>query len=118
MKIDKWLSKKFVAGRDGYNCWAFARDVWQELTGKDLGNQTPVSSTLQDYNLSAEQFSLELQRLDRPVDPCLVLMQRPRLSPHVGVYFKGKILHLNQSGAFYVPLEQTILSYRTVSYYK
>jgi hypothetical protein len=118
MRVDPWLSKKFVPGREGYNCWAFSREIWLELTGKNLGNQTPARRDPQEYKNKAEEFSQKLQRLESPAEPCLVLFQRPRLEPHIGVYYKGKVLHLTQSGAYYMPLHEVSLGYLSVSFYR
>lgn len=100
-----------------YNCWSFAQDVWAELTGVDLGNQTPPTHTPQAYTERAAEFSSCLQKLDRPVSPCLVLMQRDRSEPHIGVFYKGNVLHLKKEGAQYRPLSQVAALYPKVSFY-
>lgn len=116
MKIDvnKYLSRCFKRGR--YNCFDFAREVWAELTGRDLGHQTPATEV--EYGEKAIAVAGELQTLDRPVSPCLVLLMSPRREPHVGVYYEGKVLHLNERGAYYMPLDLITVGYPSVNYYK
>ncbi len=126
INVDKYLSKTYNIRT--YNCFSFAREIWLELTGTDLGKQTPDNpdthqgsvTTLQalQYNHTALQVANTLIRLDSPEDPCLVLLQRARLEPHIGVFYQGRVLHLNRSGAYYVPLGQITPGYPSVSYYR
>ncbi len=126
LDINKYLSKSYSVR--SYNCFSLVRDVWLEITGTDLGKQTPdnpevrggVVTTLQalEYNHTALQVANTLTRLDTPEDPCLVLLQRARLEPHIGVFYRGRVLHLNRSGAYYVPLGQITPGYPSVSYYR
>lgn len=100
-----------------YNCWQFAQEIWAELTGVDLGNQTPGTHSTEAYTEKATEFSISLRRLDRPTSPCLVLMQRPQAEPHVGVFYKGSVLHLRKEGAQYRPLSQVSALYPKISFY-
>lgn len=113
--INKYLLKTY--DRVNYNCWSFAQEVWAELTGVDLGNQTPEVRTPQAYTEKAERFSASLQRLAAPVSPCLVLFQRANAEPHVGVFYKGNVLHLREQGAQYRPLSQVASTYPQISFY-
>lgn len=116
MNIDKYLSKTFKYKT--YNCYDFVREVWLELTGKDLGAQTPSVSDVQSYTEKALQVANTLERLDQPADPSIVLLQRSRIEPHIGVYVGGKVLHLTRTGAYYMSLSQVTPGYPTVSFYK
>lgn len=116
MRIDDYLLKEFHPTK--YNCWDFTRDVWKELTGTDLGQQTPSVHTPKDYTDRALQVANTLTRLDQVADPCIVLFQRRRISPHVGVYYRGRVLHLDSRGAKYLPLDQVSATYTTVTYYQ
>lgn len=124
--VDKYLSKVFSVRH--YTCFDFAREVWLELTGIDLGKQTPdqplvshgqvTAIQVQEYNTRALQVANTLTRLESPEDPCLVLLQRARLEPHIGVFYNGRVLHLSRSGAYYMPLSQITPGYPSVSYYR
>jgi hypothetical protein len=113
--VDKYLSKSF---KRTYNCYDFVREIWLELTGVDLGAQTPSTQNVQSYTDKALQVANTLERLDSPQDPSIVLLQRSRLEPHIGVYYSGKILHLTKNGAYYMPLSQVTPGYPTVTFYK
>lgn len=115
MNIDKYLYKTFKQGK--YNCWDFAREVWLELTGTDLGAQTPEDSSFTSYNDRALQVANTLTESQKPKEPCLVLLQRSRLEPHIAVYHRGKVLHLTKRGAYYMSLDQLTPGYTSVRYY-
>lgn len=112
---DKYLAREYRRGT--YDCWSMAKDVWLELTGVDLRHLVPSGDTKADYESHTLEAASTLRRVDDLQDPCLVLMQRKRLEPHVGVFYKGKLLHLNTHGAQYRPLEQITVPYPTVTYY-
>lgn len=116
-RVDRWLDRKFQPGPHGYNCFAFARDVWVELTGVDLGQQTPEHRSAALYQDRALQVANTLQPLEKPASPCLVLLLGARTEPHVGVYYRNKILHLNEKGVYYQPLSD-IQGNREARFYK
>ena len=112
--VEKYLFDTFDL--HNRNCWHFACDVWADLTGLRL------HSSIEDFHLSALQgYALKQSRCLRPIaapcSPCLVLMQRERIQPHVGVYVGGKLLHLKESGAAYVDLQHVTALYPKVSFY-
>jgi hypothetical protein len=113
--VDKYLGKVYSKQ---YTCWDFARDVWLELspsrfTVGPVDMQQPAKYLHDIANLEASH----LTRLEVPVSPCLVLMQRQRINPHVGVYYKGKILHLGPRGASYEALHTATACFPSVRYY-
>lgn len=114
-RVDPYLAKEY--NRKSYNCWHMAKDIWLELTGVDLKHLVPEDSTIEAHNRHTVEAATSLKRVDNLQDPCLVLMQRQRLEPHVGVYYKGQLLHLNNHGAQYRPLEHITVPYPTVTYY-
>lgn len=115
LNLSSYLSKTF--DMRVYNCWNFASDVWFDLTGKRLGASIEGYSASQ-LTYSATAKSTDMERLSAPVSPCLVLMQRRHLNPHIGVFYKGKILHLRELGASYVPPMIATMGYSDVSYYR
>jgi hypothetical protein len=58
-----------------------------------------------------------LKKHDAPVDPCIVLMLRKRLEPHIGIYYRGRVLHLNRQGAQYADFGHVTAPYTTVQFY-
>jgi len=113
--IEKYLEKRFTRT---YNCFNFVREVWLDLTGVDLGDQTPAEHGAEEYNQKALKVANTLITLDAPESPSIVLLQRSRLEPHIGVYYKGKVLHLTKQGVYYMPLDQVTTGYPKVNFYK
>lgn len=114
--VNRYLQKEFQYKT--YNCFSFARDVWKELTGTDLGDQSSDISGSQQYTDRALKVANTLKSLEKPEDPCIVLFMRSRLEPHIGIYYRGKVLHLSRSGAFHMPLEHVAIGYTQVTFYK
>lgn len=115
-RVDPYLQK--TLNTRTYNCWNFVQEVWRDLTGVDLGNQTPSDHSIESYKKTAVAFSATLEKISEVQDPCIVLMLRDRVQPHIGVYYNGRLLHLNARGAEYRPVDQVTASYTSVQYYK
>lgn len=107
MNTDRYLVK--VYDKERYNCWDFVREVWQELTGEDVFTVTPPS---------VESIAPHFTPIEAPESPCLVLMLRQRCTPHIGVFYNGRVLHMNKRGPEYSPLHSATASFPTVRYYK
>lgn len=113
---DKYLSKSFDEKK--YNCYDLVREVWVELTGVDLGAQTPETKSVTTYTDKALFVANQLIELPKPENPCIVLMLRSRTIPHIGVYINGKVLHLSRTGTNFVGLSSATASFPTVKFYK
>lgn len=101
MSIDKWLSKRYQP--DVYTCSDFAREVWLDLSGVDIA--AALDGLLQAHSgrgLTREHVR-RFKALREPVDPCLVVMQRPRHPVHLAIYIRGRILQITQQGVSYQP---------------
>lgn len=91
-------------------------EVWLEITGEDLGSRLPglENSTL-DFDIKQAR---KFKRLVRPSSPCIVLMQRPHFTPHVGVFYNGRVIHLKPSGVEYQPLDVVARGFTSVRFYQ
>jgi hypothetical protein len=56
-------------------------------------------------------------RLSKPESPCIVLMQRFKCTPHVGIWLDDRILHLTGRGVQFQPLVVARAYYDTIRYY-
>lgn len=114
--VENFLLKEY--DKRNYNCWHFACDVWSALTGQVL-SPAKVDSCIPTTQLHERALSIagNFVTLQQPQSPCFVLMLRKRLEPHVGVYIRGNILHLNERGAFYAPADSVTAIYPTVTYH-
>lgn len=95
MILDKYFSKEYDA--KNYNCSHFVRDVWLELKGSDL---TAMLCAWNSGNLiEAIKHRKDLTKLDKPVDPCIILFQKPNTPPHAAIWIDGGVFHLTDNGA-------------------
>lgn len=118
--IDQFLDREYHT-RD-YNCLHFARDVWLHETGEDLQDRMEEMLRIEtsDTRTIDQATRRRFRRLkDGPQDPCIVVMKRMRTEPHIGVYVRGRIVHLSEeSGAMHVDPHVATLGYKEVLYYR
>lgn len=115
VSVDKYLGMIFDLR--SYNCFDLVRELWGELTGVDLGKQTPYELDDAALTIRTEQVAARLRELSAPRDPCIVLMRRGRIAPHVGVFYKGRVLHINSRGAEYGELHHVTACWTKINYY-
>jgi hypothetical protein len=115
--IDQYLSKKHDMKE--YNCWDFIREVWLDITGTDIGHRTPVSVSREEMKERFRKEEKEFKRLPEKKDPCIVLMLRSNMLPHVGIYVRGRVLHLpEKSYTRFEPLAQATFGFKEVRFYE
>lgn len=114
--VNPYLDRTFNDRK--YNCYDFVREVWKDITGIDLGAQTPDVKSVTTYTDRSFLVASSLQELLSVQDPCIVLLLRKRMIPHIGIYVQGKVLHLSKNGPHYVPLSSAAASFTTVKFYK
>lgn len=115
MNLDSLFFKKY--NKDHYNCAHFVRDAWLIETGVD------ITKELEGFLMPARERNVKsslrrvFKRLKEPVSPCIVLMQRPRSVPHVGIYLRGKVLHLHEKGAERMTVDIATRGFNKVGFY-
>lgn len=111
--MNQFLSKVYHATE--YNCSHFVRDVWLFLTGNDIEDLVVAWNCGQLPQ--AMKSRKGLTRIDKPQQPCIIMLQRPNEPPHVGVYIERKIFHMTADGGpILQDLSQASQGYK-VSYY-
>lgn len=113
--VDKYLTRVFNIS--SYNCWDLVREVWLDLTGDDIGKRTPIPPTIRSMK---EKFTTEesyFLKIEKPVSPCIVLMKRNKMLPHVGIFVKNKVLHIKESGVEYQNLSVASIGFKEVGFY-
>jgi|ERR1051326_843931 hypothetical protein len=101
-----------------YNCLDFVREVWLYLMGEDVTDKlTGLAGefAIRRANLSGVKA---FKRLQQPIDPCFVVMQRFKYVPHCGIYLDGRVLHLKDSGVEFQPIEVAKSYFQIVRYYQ
>lgn len=86
MMLDQHMNA--VYDKEHYNCRHFARDVWQTLTGQDIGNLLNNPLGVKD----------RIKLLKEPVFPCIALYRQPTGEVHVGVRLRRTTIHLTEKG--------------------
>lgn len=96
-----------------YNCLHFAAKVYSDLTNIEVSENV--------FNFFYGKFPLtearKFKRLPAPESPCLVVF-RVKNQIHIGVFIRGKVLHLCDDGVQYLPLETIAISFRETRFYK
>jgi len=115
VSIDPLFSKRY--DRQAYNCAHFLVDAWRHVTGEDLGDRLagflrPPAARAVDWG-QRHGFA----PLDRPCSPCIVAMHRPRTVPHVGMFYRSRVLHLHERGVEYQPLDVASRGFTKLRYY-
>lgn len=114
--VDPYLSR--VYRKKIYTCIEFTRDVWLDLTGEDLADRLPILGVRSEDRRITPSNLRCFQRLAAPSSPCIVVMRRPRVVPHMAVYLRRKILQLNEQGASFLAPDFACLGFKTVCYYR
>lgn len=109
--LDRYLSSE-------YNCAHYVADVWEHETGQDI---RPVLSCFLTHK-SERSASLTLvhsmRRIPRPTNPCIVLFRRVKATPHVGIFLRGRVLHLTDKGPIRQLLDVARIGYTSVRFYE
>ncbi len=114
--VGSYLARRFDLAQQ--NCWHLARDAWRDLTGLDLGDRTPETITHATLVGKFDSDVPAFRELAGPEDPCLVLMERRRFVPHVGVYIRRRVLQMTRQGASFVPLEVATAGFDRIGFYR
>ena len=114
--VDLFMDRRYRSRT--YDCLHFTRDVWLEAAGDDIGER--LASLLgrgRDRKVSKEHRRA-FRKLSAPEDPCLVLMRRPRASPHIGVYIRGRVLHIWERGVEFMPVDVAARGFSSTEFYR
>jgi hypothetical protein len=115
MSLDVFFKKRYDVNH--YNCSHFVGDVYKFLTGRDITQG--LSCFMKDRKSRFASIAIKnfFKRIDTPQDPCIVLMHRPKFAPHVGVFTKGKIIHITQKNVEFVNISVATRGFTIIRYY-
>lgn len=101
MNIRHYLSKEWSVD---YNCWSLVQDVYQTEYGVEFPDVPIDAEDIRGVMREFAGSSLrdQFEKIDAPVDGCLVEMGEAGRARHVGVFYQGRILHnYYQSGVVF-----------------
>ena len=116
MSIDKFYSRRY--NKDSYNCAHFVAEVWEHLTGVD------ISTSIAGFLLPPKDRYVRLKirksfkRITLPKSPCILIMHRPKSTPHAGLYYNGKVFQIHEKGVEYQPLDVACRGFSKVRFYQ
>lgn len=114
--LDQFFFKRYDA--NSYNCAHFASEVWTHLTGQDISEALGCFLAPVRDRSAPMDLRRRWRRLKSPENPCILLMQRPRSVPHVGVYFNGRVIHIHERGVEFLPVEVATRGFTKLGFYK
>lgn len=113
--LDAFLSRPYDPKH--YNCAHLAIEVWECLM------QRPVASSIYGFLVPGETRSTlhhaeGVRMLAKPEDGCFVLMRSKVRPPHVGIYYRGKIIQFaGNKRVQNLPPEVALTGYTRVRYF-
>lgn len=115
MSVDTYLNRRY--NLKSYNCVHFACEVYKNETGKAI-DEIFYGLLLNRAERFADFRALrKMKRHTEPVSPCIVLFQAPKTEPHVGVYIRGRVLHIQPDGVKFEELSVAGSFFSRMSFY-
>lgn len=116
MSIDAFFHRKY--NRETYNCAHFVCDVWENLTGEQIAHKLGPLLLPPKERYVAPELRRHFRKLERPESPCVVLMQRRGSPPHVGIFVRGRVLHIHERGVEFQPTDVASRGFERTGFYK
>lgn len=116
LSVDPFLERRYKPL--SYDCLHFTREVWLAATGEDIGDRLETLLGRGTARKVQKEHRRAFRRLSAPEDPCICLMRRPRASPHIGVYLRGRVLHLCERGVEFMPPVVAARGFLSLGYYR
>lgn len=111
--IDRLL---FARRSPEYDCLDLASEAWRELTGEDIRDRLGDLLGRAGRRIGAARSSFT--RLRAPEDPCLVVFHSDRADPHVGVYVRGRVLHLLGRSPEFMEVDVAARGFTKIRYFR
>lgn len=116
LSVDDFMDRRYKPLT--YDCLHFTREVWLAATGEDIGDRLGTLLGRGDARKVSREHRRVFVRLTAPEDPCLALMRRPRSAPHIGVYIRGRVLHISERGVEFMPPPVAGRGFSSLSYFR
>lgn len=113
--VDPYLSARYVDDR--YECRHFVRDIWKDITGEDIADRLGSIFDPSARSIPVSEVKA-FRKLDGPESPCIVLLRRSGDRPHMGVFLRRRVLHLDEAGAHFDRLDIVCNGFDSASFYQ
>jgi hypothetical protein len=113
MSVDRFLTRRRTPE---YDCAAFAAEVYLAETGIDADRAAPGLLRAQFAGKIPRTTRRGFREISAPTALCFVIMRRPRSPLHVGIFIRGRVLHLKQNGVEYQPLHVATRTFTKVQF--
>lgn len=114
--IDALLNRQYDATH--YHCVHFVVDAAQYLFGRDYTDGfLGLTGTVNSAHACAGTKVIHNQRLNEPIDGCVVLMNNRLNKAHVGLFYCGRVLHLSERGVYFQDLRTMQRHYSGFKFY-
>lgn len=102
-----------------YHCVHFVIDAARQLLDQDYSKSfIGLTASLKNSIQTSKQTVIQNKRLKVPRQGCIVLMTSLTGNNHVGLFYGGKVLHLNELGTQYLSLNSMKCFYIRFRYYE
>lgn len=102
-----------------YHCVHFVIEAAKSIFQKDYSTSfIGLTSSLNEAIQTSRQTIIQNRRLKEPRQGCIVLMTSLTGNNHVGLFYSGKVLHLNESGTQYLSLSMLKYFYTRFRFYE
>lgn len=116
MGIDAFFHRKY--NRQTYNCAHFVSEVWETVTGESIAHKMAGFLLPPSERYVSPDLRRIFRRLTRPENPCIVLLQRSGSPAHVGVFIRGRVLHIHERGVEFQPIDVVSRGFEKIGFYK
>jgi hypothetical protein len=112
VSVDSFLGEKY--DRKHNNCLHFAGRAWAHLTG-DQSLKEATESDIHSFKDVMRKYS---KTTSPTVEPSIAVMETLHGDVHVGICVRRRLLHLDRSGAQFLPIETMVLTHKNMRFYR
>ncbi len=102
-----------------YHCVHFVIDAARQLLDQDYSASfIGLTASLNESIQTSRRTVIRNKHIKEPIHGCIVLMTSLTGNNHVGLFYCGKVLHLNESGTQYLSMRSLKCFYTRFRYYE
>lgn len=115
ISVDRYFSRTY--NRKSYNCAHLVCEAWKDMTGQDISGALRGFLNGRGEGRAILNDLRRFKRLTEPQSPCIVLFHATKQAPHVGIYIRGRVLHIQSRGVEFQPLDVVSLGFKRTGFY-